>query len=328
MSRETTEAKTFDVVGIGLNATDIAIEVPEFPGFNSKTEFQSAEWQAGGQVATAMVACRRLGLTVSYIGRFGSDAMGVFQRESLEAEQIDLAHAKNVEDCPNQTAFIIIDQKTGERTILWRRDERLELRPEEIAAGMITCARVLHVDGHDALASARAGAIAREADIPVVADVDNIYPGLDELLGVTDYLICSESFPARHTNEPDIFDALEPIQENYGNKLVAATLGAEGVLARTGGKFLYHPAYEASCRDTTGAGDVFHGAFILGVLERWPVERTLSFSSAMAALSCEHLGARGGIRRREEVESRIAEGKIRAPRWPELSVAVVSEGRT
>ena len=326
MAQEKTANQIFDVVGVGLNATDIAIEVSEFPRFNSKVEFESATWQAGGQVATAMVACRRLGLRISYIGRFGSDAMGVFQRESLEREQIDLSHAKVVEDCPNQTSFIIIDQKTGERTILWRRDARLALTPAGIAPDMITCARALHVDGHDALASAHAATIAREAGIPVIADVDNIYPGLDELLAVTDYLVCSESFPERHTGEKDIFVALEQIHANYDNRLVAATLGADGVLAYAGGKFVYHPAFEVDCRDTTGAGDVFHGAFILGVLEGWTTDRSLAFSCAMAALSCEALGARGGIPSRLEVEERMARGSTRAPRWPELSVALATEG--
>lgn len=310
--------KTFDVVGIGLNATDIAIEVPSYPAFNSKVEFSSASWQAGGQVATAMVVCQRLGLRASYIGRFGDDPMGAFQRQSLVTEGIDLTNARTVEDCPNQTSFIVIDQESGERTILWKRDERLTLRPEELNPEMITCARALHVDGHDAHASAQAAQWAREAGIPVVADVDNIYPGLDGLLAGADYLIGSAAFPAACTGEEDIFVALERIQENYGNRLVAATLGRDGVIMRSEGKFFYRPAYQAECRDATGAGDVFHGAFVYGVLQDWPVGRTADFSCALAALSCEGLGARGAIRSREEAERLMSEGRTHPARWPDL----------
>lgn len=310
-----------DVVGLGLNATDVALEVPAYPAFNTKVEISSACWQAGGQVATAMVVCCRLGLRASYIGRFGSDPLGDFQRESLKTEGVNIEHSRAVEGCQNQTAYIIVDQKSGERTILWQRDPRLAIRPEELRPEMVTGARVLHVDGHDCPAAAQAARWAREAGLPVTADVDNIYPGLDALLAEVDYLISSSTFPAAYTGEADLCKALEMVQENFGMKLVAATLGADGVLARENGKFLYRPGYQVNCRDTTGAGDVFHGAFVFGLLEGWPSERTLDFSNAMAALSCEGLGARGGIRAEADAEALMAKGETRPPRWPELMFA-------
>jgi sulfofructose kinase len=307
-----------DVVGLGLNATDVAIEVPAYPAFNTKVEISSACWQAGGQVATAMVVCRRLGLRASYIGRFGSDPLGDFQRESLATEGINIEHSRAVEDCQNQTAYIVIDQQTGERTILWQRDPRLAIQPEELRPEMVTGARALHVDGHDCPAAAQAARWAQEAGLPVTADVDNIYPGLDALLAEVDYLISSSTFPAAYTGEADLFKALEMVQENFGIKLIAASLGADGVLAREKGKFLYLPGYQVNCRDTTGAGDVFHGAFVFGLLEGWPTEQILDFSNAMAALSCEGLGARGGIRTRADAEALMTKGESRPPRWPEL----------
>ena len=319
--------KTIDVVGLGLNATDVAIEVPAYPEFNSKVEISSATWQAGGQVATALVVCRRLGLATSYIGRFGDGPMGRFQQESLEREGMLLENCRTVKDCPNQTAYIVIDQATGERTIMWQRDPRLTIQPEELTPEMITSARALHVDGHDCPAGAQAARWAREASLPVTADVDNIYPGLDGLLAEVDYLISSATFPAAYTGEEDLFKALEMLQENFETRLVAATLGAEGVLARENGGFLYLPGYLAQCRDTTGAGDVFHGAFVYGLLEGWPTAQSLGFSNAMAALSCEYLGARGGIRSRREAEKLMAEGRTNTARWPELVPASHSGAR-
>jgi sulfofructose kinase len=309
----------FDVVGLGLNATDVAIEVPRYPAFNTKVEFSSARWQAGGQVATALVVCQRLGLRTKYIGRVGSDPMGEFQLASLSPEGIDLTDVRIVPDCPNQTAYIVIEEHSGERTILWRRDPRLRIRPEELRPEMVSGARLVHVDGHDTAASTQLARWARAAGIPVTADVDNIYPGVEALLETTDYLISSASFPEAYTGQSDLFRALEQVRRRHpGKKMAAATLGQDGVLGLAGGRFLYFPAYAVRCRDTTGGGDVFHGAFAYGLLQGWPVERTLDFANAMAGLNCQALGARGGIASRGEAEALMAKGQRHRPRWTTL----------
>lgn len=309
----------FDVVGLGLNATDVAIEVPRYPAFNSKVEFSSARLQAGGQVATALTVCQRLGLKTKYIGRVGDDLMGVFQLESLRPEGIDLSDVLVVADCPNQCAYIVIEEGSGERTILWRRDSRLTIRPEDLRPDMIAGARLVHVDGHDTAAAARLAGWAREAGLPVTADVDNVYAGLPALLDCTTHLVSSASFPAAYTGEEDYFHALPEIQRRHpGMKLVAATLGQDGVLALEDGQFLYAPAYAVRCRDTTGAGDVFHGAFAFGLLQGWPTLRILEFSNAVAGLNSESVGARGGIPTQAAAEALMARGERRAARWPGL----------
>lgn len=309
----------FDVVGLGLNATDVAIEVPHYPAFNSKVEFSAARWQAGGQVATALVVCQRLGLRTKYIGRVGSDAFGQFQLESLRPEGIDLEDVRIVPGCPNQAAYIVIDQSTGERTILWHRDPGLTLGPEELRPEMVTRARLLHVDGHDTAAAAQAARWAREAGLVVTADVDNLYAGLEALLGATDILIASANFPSVYTSETDLCPALEQIRRRHPQlKLVAATLGRDGVLALENDRFLYQPAYDVPCRDTAGAGDVFHGAFIYGLLAGWPTARVLDFSNALAGLNCQAVGARGGIATRAEAVSLMANGRRHTPRWTHL----------
>jgi len=310
---------SFDVVGLGLNATDVAIEVPHYPAFNTKVEFSTARWQAGGQMATALVVCQRLGLRTKYIGRVGSDPMGEFQLASLRPEGIDLTDVKVVPDCPNQTAYIIIDEHSGERTILWRRDPRLTIRPEELRPEMVAGARLVHVDGHDTAASAQLARWARAAGVPVTADVDNLYAGVEALLEATGYLVSSATFPEAYTGEGDLFRALEQLRRRHpGMKLAAATLGQDGVLGLEGGRFLYLPAYAVRCRDTTGAGDVFHGAFAYGLLQAWPTDRILDFANAMAGLNCKALGARGGIASRAEAEALMASGQRHPPRWTTL----------
>ncbi len=309
----------FDVVGLGLNATDVAIEVPRFPVFNSKLEIAGASWQGGGQVATALTVCQRLGLRTKYIGSVGDDPLGVFQLESLRREGMDLNDARVVAGCGNQVAYILIDQGSGERTILWKRDPRLAVRPEDLRPEMIAGARLLHLDGHDTTAATQAARWARQAGLPVTLDVDNIYPGLEVLLEQTDYIVSSEEFPRGYTGKEDLFAALLEIRRRHPKaRLVAATLGCGGVLSLEGERFLYLPAYDVRARDTTGAGDVFHGAFCYALLQGWAMERALDFSNAMAGLNCEAVGCRGGIATRAQAEALMASSKRRAARWSSL----------
>jgi sulfofructose kinase len=273
--------------------------------------FQEEFLCPGGQVASAMVACARLGLRTKYIGAVGDDERGRIQMESLGGTGINLDHVQMRRGCPNQSAYIIIDRSTGERTVLWRRDDCLRIDPAEITPEQISCARLLHIDGHDTAAVAHAAAIARQHGIPVTVDVDTIYHGFDKVLPNIDYLVASSEFPPAWTGVNDPFQALEAIQNEYGMKVAAMTLGAHGALARAGGEFFYSPAFVVNCLDTTGAGDIFHGAFCYAVLRGMGMRDALDFSNAMAALNCTALGARGGIRTAEEVRSLMARGERR-----------------
>jgi sulfofructose kinase len=286
---------SFDVVGVGLNATDTLILLTRFPAYGGKAPFEREVLSPGGQVASAMVACARLGMRTKYIGTLGDDERGVVQLDSLRASGINLDDIEVRPNCPNQTAYILVDQATGERTVVWKRDACLRIDPDSLTPEKIACARLLHIDGHDTPAVARAAEIARRHRIPVTVDVDTIYPGFDRVLPNVDYLISGSEFPARWTHEPDPFRALAMLQDEYGMRVAAMTLGAEGSLARLEGKYIYSPGFVVDCVDTTGAGDVFHGAFCYAVFESMPLSEALEFSNAMAALNCTALGARGRI---------------------------------
>ena len=285
----------FDVVGVGLNATDTLILLPGFPSYGGKVPFHREILSPGGQVASAMVTCAQLGLRTKYIGTLGDDERGVIQLESLRASNVNLDDIEIRANCPNQSAYILIDQMSGERTVLWNRNDCLRIDSATITAEKITCARLLHIDGHDTSAVSRAAEIARRHQIPVSVDVDTIYPGFERVLPNVDYLIASSEFPSRWTHEPDPFRALSMIQDQYGMRVAAMTLGADGSLARVDGRFIYSPGFIVDAIDTTGAGDVFHGAFCYSVIESMPVREALEFSNAMAALNCTALGARGHI---------------------------------
>lgn len=286
---------SFDLTGIGLNATDTLILVSHFPAYAGKVSIESEMLSPGGQVASALATVAHLGKRVKYIGTVGDDERGRVQLQSLRETGINLDDVEVRANCPNQTAYIVIDQSTGERTVFWSRPECLRLEPESITPAKIAGARMLHIDGHDTPALERAAAIARGLAIPVSMDVDTMYHGLDGVFPSVDYLVASSDFPGQWTSERDPFRALELIQDEYRMRVAAMTLGAHGALARMDGEFVYSPAFVVNCVDTTGAGDVFHGAFCYAVLEGMPMRDTLEFSNAMAALNCTRLGARGGI---------------------------------
>ena len=302
----------FDVVGVGLNATDTLLLVSHFPAYAGKAPFEEEIVSPGGQVASALVACAQLGLRTKYIGTIGDDERGRVQMASLSGTGINLDHVQLRRNCANQSAYIIVDRSTGERTVLWRRDACLRIDPGEIAPEQITCGRLLHIDGHDTPAVARAAGIARSHGIPVAVDVDTIYHGFDRVLPNVDYLVASSEFPTAWTGDRDPFVALETLQKEYGMRVAAMTLGAHGALARVDGQFVYSPAYVVNCIDTTGAGDVFHGAFCYAVLQGMPMRDVLEFSNAMAALNCTALGARGGIRGVEDVRALMARAERRS----------------
>jgi sugar/nucleoside kinase (ribokinase family) len=184
--------RSCDVLGIGLNATDTLLLVKEFPPYAGKVAFDREMLSPGGQVATAIVSCARLGLRAKYIGTIGDDLRGDIQRASLDGTGVDTTSLIVRPNCPNQTAYIVIDERTGERTILWQRANCLQLRPGEIKTEDIAGARMLHIDGYDIDAAAHAANVAREHQVPVSIDVDTIYLGFEQVLKHVDYLVAGE----------------------------------------------------------------------------------------------------------------------------------------
>jgi sulfofructose kinase len=292
-----------DIVGVGLNATDTLIPLSHFPGPGSKVEIRAATVMPGGQVASAMMACRRWGLRARYVGKLGDDHAAELHRAEFAKAGVE-ARLITATGCASQQAFILVED-SGERTVLWKRDERLQLQPEELEQEWITDARALLVDGHDTAAATTAAGWARAAEVPVIADLDEMYPGVERLLSRVDYLIVSRDIPERLTGNADLRESLPQVQKRFGCTLTAATLGQDGVLAWDGRRFWYRPAYEVEVVDTTGAGDIFHAGFIYGLLRNWELGRTLDFGCAAAALNCTGAGARGGIRPVEEIEGLI-----------------------
>jgi sulfofructose kinase len=301
-----TKSPKVDLVGVGLNATDTLIPLSSYPAPGSKVEYRNAHVAPGGQVATTVVACQHWGLRTRYVGKLGDDAAAALHREAFARAGVE-TQLTIVPGGASPQSLILVDGE-GERTVLCRRDERLILQPSDLNREWIVNARALHVDGHDTAAATVAAGWARAAGIPVIADLDETYPGVEELLEKVDYLVVSRDFPSRLMEEPNLEKALKQMQRRYGCTLTAATLGHEGVLAWDGKQLHYSAAYSVPVVDTTGAGDIFHAGFIYGLLQNWPLDRQLDFACAAAALNCMAAGARGGIQTLEAIEALMASG--------------------
>jgi sulfofructose kinase len=295
-----------DLVGVGLNATDTLIRVSQYPARGSKVESPSVDILPGGQVATAVIACQRWGMRTRYVGKLGDDSAAALHRDEFARAGVDVQIVQ-APGSVSQQAFILVDPQ-GERTVIWQRDERLALQPGELKPEWITNARALLVDGYDTAAAITVAGWARDTGVPVIADLDDVYPGVESLLENIDYLIVSRDFPERLCGEANLQDSLPSLQRRYRCRLTAATLGSDGVLAWDGERFHYSCAYRVPVVDTTGAGDIFHAGFIYGLLQGWPLQRQLDFACAAAAVNCTGLGARGGIRSIDAIKDLLANG--------------------
>ena len=296
-----------DLVGVGLNATDTLISVSHLPGPGLKADVRSISVLPGGQVATAVVACQRWGLRTRYVGKLGDDGAAKIHVHAFANAGVE-AQITTIPGCASAQSFILVDDQ-GERTVLWHRDPRLAIAPQDLQREWIVNARALLVDGCDTAAATQAARWARGADIPVIADLDAAYSGVETLLENTDYLIVSRDFPERILGKSDLKASLPWLQQRFKSRLAAATLGTEGVLGWDGQQFHYSPAYEVAAVDTTGAGDIFHAGFVYGLLQGWPMPRILDFACSAAALNCTGAGARGCIGTLQEVETLMSRGK-------------------
>ncbi len=296
-----TEEKPFEVVGMGLNSVDLLGLVPEFPTLNSKMKILRFSKQGGGQVATALVALSRWGVKTKYIGKVGGDEWGQFSLDSIRSEGVDISSVRIEPHATNQFAMIIVDKPSGERTILWNRDEGLMYREGELQREEVCSGKILHLDGHDIRAAIQCAKWAKEEKILTVLDLDKVEPLTSELIKEIDFLITSSSFPKLFTGISDREKALLELQK-YTPGFLCATLGHEGSMALVDGEILYTQGFRVKTVDTTGAGDVFHGGFIYGLLQHWEISEILKFSNAVAALKCRDLGGRKGIPTLEEVQ--------------------------
>jgi sugar/nucleoside kinase (ribokinase family) len=253
-------ARRFDVVGVGENSVDLVYRVTGPVSSNAKVPIVASRILPGGQVATTLCTCARLGLNSSYVGTFGNDANAALVAAALRAHGVDTSHAPQ-RDAPNRHAVIVLDATSGERCVLWQRDAVLALHPADLPSELLRQARVVHVDAVDEEAALAAARLAGEAGAHVTTDIDQVTSLTPELIAAATFPIVAAHIPMALTGEADPERALRRLGREHDGRL-CVTLGADGALLLDGDRLYRASAFAVDAADTTGAGDVFRGAQI------------------------------------------------------------------
>ena len=282
------------VVGIGQCAWDFLAVVDSFPKVDTKQEVLEWHEQGGGPVATALATLARFGIPCEFFGITGDDPEGKRIRESLLSEGIEIRNVITRSSASSQTAFIAIERGSGTRTIFWRRPSGDPLLPGELPADYLDGCDFLLLDGLMTEVSLFAARRARELGIPVMLDAGRVRPGMVELAGLCDYLVAAEQFALDlgWDGQPENFLSTA---RKLTAPVVTITLGKQGSVTFRESEIITVPAFSVGSVDTTGAGDVFHGGYLFGILRGLDLPDTIRFASAVAALKCTRIGGRAGI---------------------------------
>lgn len=297
----------WDVVGVGENSVDFVYVLPSAPqpgGSLAKMRITDRHVLCGGQTATAIATCASLGLRSKYVGATGSDENGRRVRGELAGRGVDVSSVVTRE-ADNRFAVILVDRSTGERIVLWDRDESLRLRESELPAEAIASARVVHVDDVDEDVAIRTATAARAAGAIVTSDIDRVTPRTPELASSVTHAIFSQHVVVTLAGTSEMEPALRRLRARHGGVLVV-TMGEQGAVALDGDAFHYEPAFHVRAVDTTGAGDVFRGGLIYALVNGEPVGQALRTANAAAAVSCTRLGALNGVPTLDEVRELMA----------------------
>lgn len=301
---EATPPAALDVVGVGLATLDVLVRLERMPTWEQGAPMSAFGLDGGGPVATALVAAARLGARCGFVGTCGDDLAAELKARFLTREGLDLSRLVKRDAPENQVVLVCVQQSSGERVFCGLRDFAAQpLRPDELDRDYITSARYLHLDGCHHEAALQAAQWMQAAGKPVMLDAARVTAGarvgLAELISHVDYLICGSGFATALTGLDDIWEACRALLRR-GPRVVVQTEGAQGSYTVTAEEAFHTPAFAVEVVDTTGAGDVFHGAFLVGLLHGWDLRLIAQFASAVAALKCGKLGGRAGIPRLEQ----------------------------
>ncbi|MCX5800626.1 MAG: PfkB family carbohydrate kinase [Candidatus Eisenbacteria bacterium] len=288
------DSKVVDVVGLGYTATDYLSIVPRLPEPDTKLEALCLSIQGGGPVATGLVTVRRLGLSASYVGKVGDDDFGNFMLRELEREGIDVSRVVCEKGATSQFAFIMVDETSATRTIVWTRGSVNKLKKGEADLDLVDACKCLLLDDLEVEAAIEAAKRARLANVPIVLDAGSLRDGMRELVGLCDFVVASKEFGRQFSGEAGPLAAAQRIYDETG-RVSVVTAGAEGAVCVCANGVWRQEGFRVRAVDTTGAGDVFHGAFAAGIIKGWEIPKVLEFSCAVAAMKCRSLGGRPGI---------------------------------
>ncbi len=290
----------FDIVALGFCSNDYLALLPEIP-IDSKVQILEHLVQGGGPAATAAVAAARLGKKTAFISIVGDDDPGKTIIRDLEEENVYTGGMQIRQNCNSAIAYCWVDKTNGNRSVAWSRGNLAELEASEVNMDMVRNAKILHLDGHNPKAALAAAQEARKCGVRVSIDAGTLRDGVKEILEYVDILIASEMFARQYSGTDDLEKAIYKLAEN-GAGTVGVTMGKLGSMTLQDGKLCKCKAFPIVPVDTTGAGDVYHGAYCVKYLETQDPMECMRFAAAVSALKCLKTGGRTGIPTREQVE--------------------------
>jgi ribokinase len=286
----------FEVVGLGCCCFDLLGVAPHIPTIDEEIAVLQSSQQGGGKAATAVVALARLGHKAAFIGKIGDDPIGAIIRSGFESTGVDASMLVVEPGATSHASVVLVDKDTGKRTIVSLPPTFADMTSTDLPACFLDNTQALHLDGVHRPAALEAAQRARTAGIPVVIDADliSLDDEIHELITLCDVAIASEPFASRFSESDRVEDGLAKLR-SLGPKVVGVTMGDKGSSWIAEGRSFHTPVFEIDVVDTTGAGDVFHGAYISGMLRGWSCEKCAEFASAVAAIKCTRIGGRAGI---------------------------------
>ena len=290
-------SKTVEIVGIGLCTLDVLIRLRDMPTWERGGEICGFGLDGGGPVGTGLVAAQKLGARTGYLGTCGNDRVAQLKMEFLAKYGVDISRVKVVPEPERQVVIVYVEEDTGERVFagFWNR-RGTQLQAQDLDRDYILAADYLHLDGWHLEAALQAARWMHEADKTVVYDgartnSDAVRDQVRELIPFVDVLICGEGFGRALTGRDDVYEAGRAVLD-MGPRIFVQTMGEKGCYTVTADEAFHTPAFEVKVVDTTGAGDVFHGAYIVGLQHGWDLESVAYFASAVSALKCQGFGGR------------------------------------
>ena len=300
-----------EIVGLGLAIVDVVLRVERMPTWDDPRGLEDFTLADGGPAGTACFVASSFGIETGFVDTVGSDSLAEHRRSSLAEAGVDTSRMVSRQGAEDHVVVVWVDAGTGERTFSFRRGFLSQpLKPTDLDREYITSAGILHLDGSHHEAALQAARWMHDSGGMVVMDASATDRPIPEtivsLVSETDYLICGSGFGHQLTGETDLQRAGRAILE-LGPRVVVQTEGRNGCYTTSRDQQFHTPAFEVEVIDTTGAGDVFHGAYLVGLAKQWELQRIAAFASAVAALHCAVLGNRQGIPSMAEVEALISD---------------------
>lgn len=298
-----------DVIGIDAPCMDCLVNMDRLPQRNDSIRFNQISWQGGGKAATALIALARLGVSCGMIANVGDDLYGDVIEWDFKRHHVDVSHVKRCPGAYTSLSLVLSDKETMGRSVIWQGGGAPLVA--QLDEKYLRQAKYLHVPGVHGVFG-RAIDIVHQAGGKVVIDADRFDEQILLQLSKIDVFIASEFFFDRVAEGRSVEDCCRMIQ-NGGPQTVVFTFGEKGCAGiGPDGLFFEVPAFHVSVTDTTGAGDVFHGGFIYGLLQGWAAQKCAEWASAVSAIKVTRLGGRAGIPDVEMVKTFLTTGAMDA----------------